>query len=146
MEQYKRKVLMRIVWLSAMIAAFIAVYLTLLFMGERLPADTDQMQKFAAGVFTPLTIFVVYYVIKNVKVLRNEEALREQYVRENDERARLILQKTGSLGFRIAGAGLGLAAIVACFLDKTVFFSLLGALAFIALIKLSLKLYYGKKY
>lgn len=146
METFKKKVRMRIAWLLSTIIVFAAAFIALLFLRKSLPAISGYAQGFATGVFMGLIGLLLLHVIRNFSFLRSEEALKAQYVKEHDERALLIMQKTGSLGFQIAGGGLGFAAIMAGFLDQTVFLTLSGALAFIALVKLSLKLYFTKKY
>lgn len=57
----------------------------------------------------------------------------------------MIMQKTGAIGMSICILGLGFATVIAGFFNEAVFFSLLGATLFAALIKGIFKIYYHKK-
>lgn len=149
-ETFKKKLKTRIAWLAAAIAGIAVTYSVLLILGDRLPPMTGPMmrfrEEFAAGAFIGLIANVLIHIAKTASYLRSDAALEERYIKENDERKRLIMQKTGSVGFQISGIGLGFAAVVAAFFDLTVFFTLMGAILFLLAVKLSLWLYYERKY
>lgn len=65
----------------------------------------------------------------------------EQHIKENDECTIMIMQKTGAMGMAICNIGLGFSTVIAGFFNQIVFFSLLGATAFTALVKGFFKLY-----
>ena len=93
-----------------------------------------------------LTLFLAIRLIVTPLSLQSPEAAKSRYIKENDERKHMIQQKTGSLGFQITGVGLGFAAVIAGFFDQTVFFTLMGALLFLVIVKVSLRLIFERKY
>ncbi len=99
---------------------------------------------FASGFFIGLQSVVIYFMAKYRIALRDEEKLKTLYIEEHDERSRYIAQKTGGFGINIILGGLSLSMLVAVFLNKTVFITLLAALLFCVFVKLALELYYKK--
>lgn len=150
METFRQKLKARVIGLAAVILAMNIVYLALAVFGEKLfilsGVIPEHMRAFTSGAISGLTLFLVIRLIVAAVSLRSPEAVKSRYIKENDERKQMIHQKTGSLGFQIAGVGLGFAAVVAGFFDETIFFTLLCALLFLALVKASLRLYFGRKY
>ena len=64
------------------------------------------------------------------------------YIKENDERKQYIMTKIGSAGLNLVVGGLMLGALFSCFINMTVFVTLLCTLLATSLIKGALKLYY----
>ncbi len=77
--------------------------------------------------------------------MRDEKALKILQIEECDERTIMIMQKTGAAGFNICIMSLAFATVIAGFVNQTVFFSLLGATLFTALVKFFFIIYYHKK-
>lgn len=113
---------------------------------EQLSAMLDFAQGFELGAFLGMIGGLLLSLINNLGALRKPARLKELYIKETDERNLLIQQKTGLWGFSLMVFGLLLASIVAGFFDQTVFLTLLGALGFLSLIQLVLKLYYRRLY
>jgi hypothetical protein len=80
------------------------------------------------------------------RAMRDPEKLERLYIAEFDERKLMIQQMSGSVGFNVTIVGLLIATVIAGSYNATVFFSLLGASIFVALIRLVLKLYYRVKF
>lgn len=146
MEAFKRKLKARVVWLAAAMLGIAAIYFILLFWGDRLSSVPAYGKEFVTGAFIGLIAVLLAYIIRTVSYLGSEEKIQGLYIKENDERRCLILQKTGSLGFRLSGVGLGFAAIIAGFFNLTVSLSLVGAILFLVLVKLGLRIYYERRY
>ena len=100
---------------------------------------------FTMGFFVGIQIVMVYFIGKYLGALKNEEKRKALYIEENDERNKFIEAKIGGVGINVIMCGLSLAVLVAVYLNKAVFFTLLGALLFCALVKLGLKVYYRNK-
>lgn len=79
-------------------------------------------------------------------VLRNEEALRAAYAKDNDERSRMIQEKSGLGSLRVSIAVICVGMMVSIFFDTRVFLTLNAVLFLFAVAKIALVLYYSHKY
>jgi len=77
--------------------------------------------------------------------LKDEAYLKKMYIKENDERRKLIRTKSRNTAITIILLGLLIAMMISGYFSKVVFFTLLGVEVFIAAVALLLKLYYNKK-
>ncbi len=143
MENYKKSLKTKNFWMILIIIFIFAIYLILL-INKKFIDEYDL--GFSLGVFTGLSVEILFFITRNLLTLRNEDKLRRLYIKEHDERSLMIKQKTGSIGIQICMIGLGIASLVSIFFDKTVFYSLFAALFFIAIVKAILKIYYMKKF
>lgn len=148
MEQYKNKIKKRLFLLSAFLVLYIAanciMYAYVGIKGNG--SATDFILGFQFGIGFFVFVLLTYFIIRYILVLRSEKRLKEMYIVETDERKLMIYQKSGSLGMIFAIFGLAIASVLVGYFDTTVFFSLLGACLFVALIRAVLKLYYKNKY
>jgi len=119
-------------------------YFILLLNQKQLPQLPSNIMSFHGGVLSGIGFLLILQVLKYVKAMRYEKELRKLYIKENDERTVMIMQKTGAIGINICILGLGSAAIIAGFFNELVFFTLLGATLFTALVKGLFKIYYHK--
>jgi len=147
MEKFRKTLKNRVIFggiYSVAVIAAVAVFFCRpdLFEG-RAP---DFALGYNVGFFAGLEAVMAFLLVKYIAALINEEKLKALYVRENDERYRYIQSKIGGAGINIVLAGLAAGVVISGFIDFTVFVTLLCALLFTALVKLSLKLYYTKKY
>ena len=108
--------------------------------------DQDFILGFQSGILVALVCMLVFYLIRNQKALGNAESLKKLYIYESDERTLLIRQKSGSTGMSITIYGLIVATIIAGVFNYVVFYSLLSATLFVALVFGFFKFYYRKKY
>ncbi|MDF2573055.1 MAG: hypothetical protein K0R55_4659 [Sporomusa sp.] len=146
MEKFKQKVQQRtaIMGLVMVVMAVVFTYLSG-FEGD-LPSIPDFIKGFHSGIFTGLELILVFFTAKNLTSMKNETVLKKLYIEETDERTAMIMQKTGAMGMTICMIGLAAATVVSGFYNEVVFFSLLGATIFTALIKGFFKLYYHYKF
>ena len=97
---------------------------------------------FATGIFIGLEFLIVVYMVRCRAALQDDAKLKAMYIKENDERKQYIMTKIGSAGLNLVVGGLMLGALFSCFINMTVFVTLLCTLFATFLIKGALKLYY----
>ena len=89
---------------------------------------------------------LLFGLIRNLRALKDEKKLKQQYVKEGDERQKQIYTNALCAAMR-ATLILGLAAvIVAGDFSMTVSLTLLVTVLLVSLMTLAFKLYFGKKY
>lgn len=103
---------------------------------------TDSSDGFCASVIVIMAINIVQYSA----ALKNDEKLKKLYIRETDERMRLIYEKSNSSSFMTAIIVLGLSAMVASFYSETVFYTLVAVILVIAFIQAGFSFYYRRKF
>lgn len=151
MEKYKEIVKKRIK-LFASVTAFITGLFALngVFHFTPTPVGNEKTSGFILGFQFGILILLNTLLIRNLSsyrsALKDNEKLKVLYIKENDERIKMIQEKIGVIGFNVAIIGLILMAITAGYFNEVVFFSLLGAVIFLVTIKACLKLYYYRKY
>jgi hypothetical protein len=144
MDHFRKQVKGSLIgYLFGIVACILAVFFATRFR-ERLIWETHI--GFLWGIGTALTGVLLYCTIRSIGALRDQEKLKKLYIRETDERTRLVQQKSGSIGMNIACIGLVLAAAVAGIFNITVFVTLLAAGLFVCVIRGILKIYYFNKY
>lgn len=119
MEKFKNSLKVRLVGSSIYCAAVV----TLIVLGVFRPGDahvSDFIAGFCMGLCIGIAFVVIFYMLKCIAALRNEEKLKKLFIKENDERIRMIQSKAGSSGITIAVGGLLLGAMVAGYYDKAV--------------------------
>ncbi len=141
MEKFKDKIRKRTIVMSLVIITISIIYFVLSLYKERMPAIPDFIRGFHAGAFIGIELVLVFFVSKYIGSMRKEEALKKLYIEENDERTIMIMQKSGASGMVICMIGFAIGTIVAGFINTTVFFTLLGSLIFISLVRGSIKIY-----
>ena len=100
---------------------------------------------FISGVTSAFILLSVIGIVKNLRAMRDETALKAQYVKEHDERTQQIWNLAGANAYWFNAIGLLLAAVVAGYFSAVAFICIVGCLLYMCLIRLSLKLYYSKK-
>lgn len=146
MKKFKEKIRIRALWMSAIVIGLAVSYLVLFLNQDKLPKMPSFIVSFHAGVLCGLELLLMLDIFKNVRATRDEKALKKLYIEENDERAIMIMQKTGAMGITICIIGLGVGTIISGFFNEIVFFSLLGATLFTALVKGFFKIYFHYKF
>lgn len=106
----------------------------------------DFMHGAQSGLFAGFLIMMLRDIVKYIRAIKDENKIKAIYIEENDERKKLIKDKIGGVGFDFIIGVMMVAVVIAGFFNKIVFLTLLGALSFMAFVKLSLKLYYNRKY
>lgn len=148
METYKNSLNNRKI--IAVIGILIAILALVFALVYQLPTISSNERSFMAGfqvgILTVVIVMLGIDFVKSSKALKDETRLRNMYIEENDERQQAIDQKAGSIGMNIVAFGMSLATAIAGSFHETVFFTMLGATIFIVLVRVSLMLYYKKKY
>lgn len=99
---------------------------------------------FQMGASDAIFLLAVIQIMKYRKILKSEEAIRNEYIKEHDERNAAIWAKSGgTVLYQCAVLIIG-AAVVAGYFDKTVFVTLLVCGVFLLLVKKTLLIYYRK--
>lgn len=146
MEQYKKKISNRIIWMAILtiLIGLSNVILNYIYK-DQMTTIPDFIRGFQVGVFCGVEVILIYTIFKYMAALKDEKKLKQLSIAEKDERTKLIMQKTGEMGMNICYIGLAIAAIIAGFINETVFLTLLGATIFTILVKGCFKLYYHYK-
>lgn len=105
---------------------------------------TDFFQGFQLGIAMTFLIFASVNIIRYRKILQSEEAIRNFYIKEHDERAAAIWSKSGGTVLYTCGILIIGAAIVAGYFDPTVFITLVVCGVSLLLVKKGLCIYYCK--
>lgn len=142
MDKFKKSIKTRLVIMRSYSAA-IAIFLILSIIFNFTEYETKALS-FILGACVGIMLLVLFNMRKYILAMKNDEAIKQLYIEENDERHKFIITKTGGTAINIVICGLALAAIVSGFFNEVIFFSLLGSTIFSALVKGSLKLYYSK--
>lgn len=148
MENFKKTIQSRIAVMSVFNG--VAVVLIVLANTGVFPVaggagTADFIQGFLIGVLIGLELLFVYFMARYGVMLKNEELLRKQYVKENDERNRAIRDKIGGAGFQFLSLLFLAATVVSGFFNTVVFWTLLACTFAVSLIAITLKFYYKKK-
>ena len=150
MDAFREKVKARIMVCGGLALIGTALLLINRFLGERAGFGPSEAMLdshgFNLGLICAFIFVVVFRIYRYSAALRNDEKLKRMYIAETDERALLIMQKSGSIGMNASMIGLIIGASVSAYFNITVFFTLLGAYLFIAAIRVSLKLHYHNKF
>lgn len=146
MEKFKEKVNQRILRMGLILIFVSVTYFILSINQGNLPEIPDFIRGFQMGAFCGLELVLIYFLVSSLVSVRDEMKLKKLYIKENDERTIMIMQKTGAMGMEICNIGLAFATVVSGFFNEIIFFSLLGATLFTTLIKGFFKLYYHHKF
>lgn len=145
MDSFKRKIRYRILFLLILLVGLIAVYLILFLNQDYLLKPSSEIINFHGGALCSFGFLLILNILRSIKALKDEKELKKLYIKENDERAIMIMQKTGAVGINICILGFALATIVAGYFNEITFFTLLGATLFVSTIKVLFKIYYHRK-
>jgi len=145
MDKFRRKVRTRTIWMLVVFICIALAYFLLYHFSGNKTVIPDFIRGFHTGIFIATEAVILIIAVKYIVSMRKEESLRKLFIGENDERRLAIMQRSGALGMTACILGLAFATVVAGFFDQTVFFSLLGALIYTALVKGFLKIYYYRK-
>lgn len=144
MDEFKKDIKSKIFVLCGGIFSCVTIILVSKNLGVR-DIRIDFISGFQLGIVLAFEFVFITKLIKYRKALNDENMLKVLYIKETDERSVFIAKKTATLSFNISLSVIAIATIVSGFFNITVFFTLLGVLAFIAITKAVLKMYYKKK-
>jgi len=149
MEDFKKKLIHRQILIGAgLLFACFAFIFSSRFEKEETASEYIRsfIDGFQAGLAACIFVFLIFSAVKYFIAINKPDKLKNIYIFETDERRLFIKQKTGNTGLNIVIYGLAVGTVVAGRLNDTVFFSLLGACFFAALVRAAMKLYFHKKY
>ena len=151
MDEYRKQLKKRLVVSGILMGAMILFVATAGTIWYRMSLTSQEhLSDFMHGVPTGMApafgVLGVVYYIKVLMALKNEDKLRALYIKEHDERTLMIESKSFSLGFGITLYALVLGTMVAAFFNTVVALTLFCVIAFMAFLKLGLRLWYSKKY
>ncbi len=147
MNDFKQALKKRVIVAVTFFCGFLAVFLFLLWQKNN-TADhvAEFINGYQVGGVCGLAVFALMGIVRYGRALRNNDYLKKLYIYETDERNRLIFEKAGSLGMNIVIFSLISAAIIAGFYNEIVALTLIVATIGVGIIRLTLKLYYGRRY
>lgn len=145
MDKFKEKIRYRILFLLITLFSFIGIYLILFLNQDNLLKPSNEIIGFHGGALSSFSVLLILNIFKNIKAMKDENKLKKLYIEENDERAIMIMQKTGAVGINICILGFSIATIIAGYFNRIAFFTLLGSTLFVSLIKGLFKIYYHRK-
>jgi uncharacterized membrane protein len=145
MDKFREQLKVRTNWLTTVAAVTLLIYVGLLYYRDRLSALPDFIQGFQTGIMIGLELAVIAFIVKYMRALKNDTALKKLYIKERDERSGQILQSACTYTIVVAIVGLALASVVASFFNTVVFFTLVAALVFILVLFYTLMIVYSKK-
>ena len=143
MEKFKKQIIAKMVICIAFAVLTAAVYAG---MYAFLAKEDSFAAGYRMGFFAGMIAVVLVYAVRYGAVLKDPEKLKKLYILETDERSRLIREKTASGSFTVTALILGFAAGIATFFSDTVACVLAAVIAVMAVIKMSFKFYYDRKY
>ena len=101
---------------------------------------------FRYGIFVLLEGYIGLKIAKYIKILTSVDYASSEIIRKNDERNKFIKLKTESLTIKICVYLMGIALIVTAFINRYIFYTLLGVLLVNLVTFIIVKIYYSKKY
>ena len=155
MEQYKEKLKHETI-VTAILALILLTVSTLAFANEfgqiklftPITGDSHwhaRWNGFISGASIGLTVFMIVGIIRNLRALKNEKALKKLYVKVNDERTAEIVKSAQAAAYRtFLYVGL-VAVIVAGYFSITVSLTILVCIWLSALLGAAYKYAYNKK-
>ena len=143
MEKFKKQIIAKIVICIVLAVLTAAVYISVyIFLDEK----TTFSAGFSSGLCASLITIILICTARYGSALKDPEKLKKLYIAETDERIKLIREKTASGSFTVSVFILGLSALVSSFFSETVTYVLAGVIGVLAVIKMSFKFYYDRKY
>lgn len=150
MEGFNSVLKRRIIFLSAFALIGLLITLFIWYWGYSQIESVDHTNNFMhgaqAGLFFGFFVMMLRDIVKYARAIKDENKIRAIYIEENDERKKHIRDKIGGVGFDFIIGVMMIAIVIAGFFNETIFFTLFATLAFMALVKLCLKVYYNRKY
>ncbi len=148
MEKYKNRLKKNLIYMGFMlILGGITVICGLLGFFEKYRPEGnfgDFLSGFQAGVFIAFMLIGVYYNVRFLIALNNDETLRQMYIRDTDERNIKISEMTGIKLQKSVCYPLLLASVIAGYFSAEVFFTLISVILFISIITIVRKVYFNK--
>lgn len=140
MVSYKKELQNRLIFAGIYCAIVLIFSVVIIFNNIN-----DIATAFTLGFAFGIEAVVIVFMVKYRNALKSEDTLKKLYIEENDERRKHVNSMVGGIGINICLLVFALAMLISNYFNKTVFFTLLAATLFIALLKIVLVTYYNKK-
>lgn len=146
-DDYKRALQQRCVLFTVFLLVGLATVGTAVFLITTglLPDGQDFPIGFYAGVGSSVALSCIAGLIYTLRLMRNEEKMRVEFIKETDEREREATLRATSATALILLAAVYVALMVTVVLNRTVFYTLLAVAVVFFAVFLSAHAYYGKK-
>ena len=128
MKNYKQKLKIRIIF-SAIVSIILIVLMIVTHSGI-IQSVSDFSKGFVDGLSASLMVGMILSIIKYIRLLKNKEMLKKEYIKENDELTKNILAETGTNEYYFIIVGLLVATIVGGYIHKYIFWSFYIALMY----------------
>jgi len=144
MDQFRKKLKVRIVWLSvlSLTTALMGVY-DVFFVPETL--KNMAVFEFQGGALAAICILSSIHIIKYKKILKDDNKLKLEFNKENDERYKIIKSKAGIPIVPIFSVLMIISGIVAGYFNVEVFYILIIVAMCQVVISGIIKLIYMKR-
>lgn len=144
MDQYKKKLRARILWLAALsiITSLFGIY-DVFFASEA--TKNSKMFEFQIGMLAAICLLSTISTIRYNNILKDDSKLKLEFNKENDERYKAIKSKAGLPMVLILSILTIISAIIAGYFNITIFYTLIIAAMCQMLISGFIKLIYMKK-
>lgn len=101
---------------------------------------------FRYGIFVLLEGYIGIKIYTYAKILLDVDYAESELIKKNDERISFIKLKTNAFTLKLTMFSLGIALIVTAFINRIIFYTLLGVLLFFMVVYIAVKIYYSRKY
>lgn len=142
----KRLILFSVFLLLALILILVAFLVSNNIQFDGNDHEAGFMLGFSSGGLCAFVAVMLFFIIRYRSVLKSEDKLKQLYIQETDERAIMIRNKVGGMGYWVSIGIIVVAAIIASFYNATVALTLVATLLVMCLLGLFLKIYYRYKY
>lgn len=146
MKNFKAEVHKRILLRRFLLAGIIVIDVLLNVFRDRFSNVSDYALGYQTGVLIGLMILLSINLYMYERSYRNEDRLKILYIKEHDERKVLIKSKMAMGTLFISIGLLGVATMIAVYINQTVAFTLISVIYGMGIILCILKVYYSKKY
>ncbi len=146
MKNFKAEVRKRILLRRFLLVGIIIIDILLNIFRDRFTNIPDFAFGYQIGVLIGLIILLSINLYMYERAYRNEDRLKMLYIKEHDERKVLIKSKMAMGTLFISIALLGIATLIAIYINQTVALTLISVIYGMGIILGILKVYFAKKY
>lgn len=146
MKNFKAEVRKRILLRRFLLVGIIIIDILLNIFRDRFTNIPDFAFGYQIGVLIGLIILLSINLYMYERAYRNEDRLKMLYIKEHDERKVLIKSKMAMGTLFISIALLGIATLIAIYINQTVALTLISVIYGMGITLGILKVYFAKKY
>ena len=147
MNDYKNKIIVRMVYSCAIVFIFLIVmFISNMGLIEFPAVKTDFFRGFINGLCFAVVAKSVFNIVNYLVILNDSKKLKEQYIKENDELKKKIVDDVGTNEYDFVGIGRAVGVMIGGYVNIYVFWSFYFALLYYCLIRGLLCFLYKRKY